>query len=160
MGVLAPVSVHVGPSAQPPIAGWDKIFRFVGTQGTPQIFCLRYRDLPMLKFVLFFQLWISFNNKVHISFNRISFYRKSFLFTGNPFLSQRKVGCLANISLESKDFVGTRFPGSPGKSRPAPSALAEFYRRRFLHSHVQTSPPTTQKSYPKFQNSTTRFWLF
>ena len=38
-----------------------------------------------------------------------------------------------------------------------PSALAEFFRCTFLQSRFQIFPPTTHKTYQKFQNSTTIF---
>jgi hypothetical protein len=38
-----------------------------------------------------------------------------------------------------------------------PSTLAEIFRRTCLQSHLQTSPPTPQKSYPKFPNPRTTF---
>ena len=41
-------------------------------------------------------------------------------------------------------------------ARP-PSTLAEIFRHPCLQSHLQTSPPTPQKSYQKFQNPRTTF---
>ena len=38
-----------------------------------------------------------------------------------------------------------------------PSAWAEIFRRTCLQSHLQTSPQTPQKSYPKFRNPRTAF---
>jgi hypothetical protein len=38
-----------------------------------------------------------------------------------------------------------------------PSTLAEIFRHICLQSHPQTSPPTPQKSYPKFRNQRTTF---
>ena len=38
-----------------------------------------------------------------------------------------------------------------------PSTLAEIFRRTCLQSHLQTSPPTPQKCYPKFRNPRTTF---
>ena len=38
-----------------------------------------------------------------------------------------------------------------------PSTLAEIIRHTCLQSHLQTSPPTPQKSYLKFRNSRTTF---
>ena len=37
------------------------------------------------------------------------------------------------------------------------SAWAEIFRPTCLQSHLQTSPPTPQKSYPKFRNPRTTF---
>ena len=41
-----------------------------------------------------------------------------------------------------------------------PSKWAEIFRRTCLQSHLQTSPPTPQKSYPKFQKPRTNFESF
>ena len=41
-----------------------------------------------------------------------------------------------------------------------PSTLAEIFRYTSLQSHLQTSPPTPQKSYPKFRNPRTTFEIF
>ena len=105
--------------------GWDKIFHFLGTYGTPEIFRLGLHDLRISKLVLFFQFCIYFNNKLFsynmklfLSWQIITFYRKPFLLKGNSFLSHRKAGCLISISPEIKDFLGTWFPGSLGKPRP------------------------------------------
>ena len=50
--------------------------------------------------------------------------------------------------------MGVLTPGS-ALARPfarPPSTPAEFFRRTCLQSHLQTSPSTPQKSYPKFRN--------
>ena len=39
------------------------------------------------------------------------------------------------------------------RSLVPPSTWAEIFRRTCLQSHLQTSPPTPQKSYPKFRNT-------
>ena len=38
-----------------------------------------------------------------------------------------------------------------------PSTQAQIFRRMCLQSHLLTSPPTSQKSYPKFRNPRTTF---
>ena len=38
-----------------------------------------------------------------------------------------------------------------------PSTLGEIFRHTCLQSHIQTSPPTPQKSYTKFRNPRTTF---
>ena len=43
------------------------------------------------------------------------------------------------------------------RSLVPPSAWAEIFRCTCLQSHLQTSPPTPQKSYPKFRNPRTTF---
>ena len=50
-----------------------------------------------------------------------------------------------------------------GSARPSarpPSTWAEIFRCMCLQSHLQTSPPTPQKSYPKFRNPRTTFEIF
>ena len=42
------------------------------------------------------------------------------------------------------------------RSLVPPSAWAEIFRRTCLQSHLQTSPPTPQKSYLKFRNPRTK----
>ena len=41
-----------------------------------------------------------------------------------------------------------------------PSTWAEIFRHTCLQSHLPTSPPTPQKSYPKFRNPRTIFEIF
>ena len=43
------------------------------------------------------------------------------------------------------------------RSLVPPSTRAEIFRHMCLQSHLQTSPPTPHKSYPKFQNPITTF---
>ena len=43
------------------------------------------------------------------------------------------------------------------RSLVPPSTEAEIFRRTCLQSQLQTSPPTPQKSYPKFRNPRTTF---
>ena len=49
----------------------------------------------------------------------------------------RKAWCLANISLETKDSVGTRLPGSPGKSHPGTGA--DYFSK--VYSEVSEKVP-------------------
>ena len=58
--------------------------------------------------------------------------------------------------------MGVLAPGS-AHARPSdgpPSTLAEIFRHTCLQSHLQTSPPTPQKSYLKFRNPRTTFEIF
>jgi hypothetical protein len=41
-----------------------------------------------------------------------------------------------------------------------PLTLAKNFQHKCLQSHLPTSPPTSQKSYPKFRNSRTTFEIF
>ena len=54
---------------------------------------------------------------------------------------------------------GSSLPGLNTLDPPfgAPSTWAEIFRRTCLQSNLQTSPPTPQKSYPKFRNPRTTF---
>ena len=55
--------------------------------------------------------------------------------------------------------MGVLFSGS-AHARPSalpPIDVAEISRRTCLQIHLQTSPPTPQKSYPKFRNPRTTF---
>ena len=52
---------------------------------------------------------------------------------------------------------------APGSAHARPSLqppIAEIFRHMCLQSHLQTSPPTTQKSYPKFRNPRKTFEIF
>ena len=57
--------------------------------------------------------------------------------------------------------MGVLAPGSAhGRPYPTlgpPSTLAKILWHTCLQSHLQTSPPTPQKSYPKFRNPRTTF---
>ena len=57
---------------------------------------------------------------------------------------------------------GSSLPGLRTRDPPLspPSTWAEFFRHTCLQSHLPTSPPTPQKSYPKFQNPRTNFEIF
>ena len=44
--------------------------------------------------------------------------------------------------------------------RSAPIDMSGIFRRMCLQSHLQSSPPTPQKSYPKFRNPRTTFEIF
>jgi hypothetical protein len=58
--------------------------------------------------------------------------------------------------------MGVLAPVSAQRDTPLspPSTSAEIFRRTCLQSHLQTSPPTPQKSYPKFRNPRTNFQFF
>jgi hypothetical protein len=47
--------------------------------------------------------------------------------------------------------------GMLDRSLVPPLEWVEIFRRMCLQSHLQTSPPTPQKSYPKFRNPRTTF---
>jgi hypothetical protein len=53
-----------------------------------------------------------------------------------------------------EDYWGSSLTGLRTRDPPLgpPSTLAEIFRNPCLQSHLQTSPPTPQKSYPKFWN--------
>ena len=53
--------------------------------------------------------------------------------------------------------LGSSLPGLHSRDPPLspPSTWAEIFRRTCLQSHLQTSPPTHQKLYPKFRNPRT-----
>ena len=57
---------------------------------------------------------------------------------------------------------GSSIPGLRMQDPPLdpPSTWAKQFRRTCLQSHLQTSPPTPQKSYPKFRNPRTTFEIF
>ena len=67
---------------------------------------------------------------------------------------------------EDKEFpltpMGVLAPGS-AHARPSarpPIGMSKNFPAKCLQSHLQTSPPTPQNSYPKFRNPRTTFEIF
>ena len=67
---------------------------------------------------------------------------------------------------KNRDFCsrrcGSSLPGLRMLDPPLgpPSTWVDIFWHTCLQSHLQTSPPTPQKSYPKFQNPRTNFEIF
>ena len=66
-----------------------------------------------------------------------------------------KIGGNINKNFRSRRW-GSSLPGLRTRDPPLSplSTWAKIFRHLCLQSHLQTSPQTHQKSYPKFQNST------
>ena len=112
-------------------------------------------------FGAYYLIFLHYVKKHGIECPMKSFHCIKFNFTssqGKTVESYKLTQIKSYLLLCRKNFRSRRWGSSlPGlRTRDPPlspqSMWAEIFRRTCLQSHLQTSPPTPQKSYPKFRN--------
>ena len=118
-----------------------------------------YSQFPIIPYSLYFPFFFKFADflvKVTVILEPYDMHFRV-RFKIWPFSGQNWV----KIPLAPRGVLAPVSAHAAGPSAQPPSALAEFFRHTCLQSCLQTSPPTPQKSYLKFQNSTTSLsWIY